>query len=69
MNSIRRLAGVCLPGSLVLSGLLILGLLFFSAVPGNAQQLTGTISATSRCIAILVCSSWISAACNAIAPS
>ncbi len=46
MNSIRRLAGVCLPGSLVLSGLLILGLVLFTSVSGHAQQLTGTISAT-----------------------
>ena len=46
MNSIRRLAAVCLPGSLVLSGLLILGLVMLTTVPGHAQQLTGTISAT-----------------------
>lgn len=46
MNSMRRLAGVCLPGSLVLSGLLILGLVLFTTVPVHAQQLTGTISAT-----------------------
>ena len=50
MNSIRRLAAVCLrvPGSLpILSGLLILGLMFStSVVPGHAQQLTGTMSAT-----------------------
>jgi len=47
MNSIRRLAAVCLPGSLVvLSGLLILGLVLFTTVPGHAQQLTGTLSAT-----------------------
>ena len=49
MNSIKRLAAVCshLPGSLViLSGLLILGMVMFTAVPSHAQQLTGTISAT-----------------------
>jgi len=49
MNSIRRLAAVYLrmPGSLViLSGVLILGLVFFTTIPGYAQQLTGTISAT-----------------------
>lgn len=47
MNSIRRLAGVCLPGSLViLSGLLILGVVLFTTIPGHAQQLTGTMSAT-----------------------
>ncbi len=47
MNSIRRLAAVCMPGSLViLSGLLILGLVFFTAVPGHALQRPGTVSAT-----------------------
>ncbi|HEY1499485.1 MAG TPA: TonB-dependent receptor [Acidobacteriaceae bacterium] len=50
MNSLRRLAAVYLrlPGSLaILSGLLILGLVFSTAVvPGHAQQLTGTMSAT-----------------------
>ncbi|MGB6608308.1 MAG: carboxypeptidase-like regulatory domain-containing protein, partial [Acidobacteriaceae bacterium] len=47
MNSIRRLAAVCLPGSLViLSGLLIVGMVMFTAISSHAQQLTGTMSAT-----------------------
>ncbi|MGB9032601.1 MAG: carboxypeptidase-like regulatory domain-containing protein, partial [Acidobacteriaceae bacterium] len=46
MNSIRRLAAVYLPGSLVISALLIIGMVMFTAVPSHAQQLTGTMSAT-----------------------
>lgn len=49
MNSVRRLASVYLrmPGSLlILSALLMVGLVVFTAVPANAQQLTGTLSAT-----------------------
>jgi hypothetical protein len=49
MSSVRRLAAVylCAPGSLfILSGLLILGMVLFTAVPSHAQQLTGSVSAT-----------------------
>jgi len=49
MNSIRRLGELCLQasGSLVIvSGLLLLGVGLLTTVPGHAQQLTGTISAT-----------------------